>query len=96
MSWLNRREDEEDEPTKGTKVREEEDDSSFDLDEFEDCLIPGEKTSSMGVSVNSSMIQEDERTTKTPRKRTAAPQIITTNTVMTPAQFQRRRNVRSS
>jgi len=87
MSWLNRREDdEEEEPTKGTKIREEEEnDSSFDFDDFQDCLVPGEKTSSMGT--NTTRISTDDMVVQTPRK------MKTKNTVMTPAQFQRRRNV---
>ena len=103
-SWLNRREDEDEEPTKGTKIREEEEnDSSFDFDDFQDCLVPGEKPSSMGT--NTTRISGDDKviiqkraspqTEQTPRKTTVQTPRKTKpkNTVMTPAQFQRRRNV---
>ena len=55
------------------------------IDDFQDCLVPGEKTSSMGT--NTTRISTDDMVVQTPRK------MKTKNTVMTPAQFQRRRNV---
>ena len=80
MTWLNRR-DNEKEPTKGEKVRDEEEE--FDLDDFEDCLVPGEKTSSMGISL------------QTPPKQSRRCQNTTTNILptTTPAAFKRKRNV---
>ena len=81
MQWLKRRDESvSSEPTKGTKEDDDassSDEESFNFSDFEDCLQPGDKTSSVSTAAK----------TTPPRK------IYKKNVIgRTPAQFKRRRN----